>query len=122
MPSTPKVLAPFAERCITEQYLPAHFERLINTKMSQLKRSGKKVQIDLNDLYMWRQIPDNALIMLRESVFNKAKLNPFLAEDLEKGAYKTLMANAQEEYKHQQKMVKKGLRKHIQVDYNVLYC
>jgi hypothetical protein len=59
---------------------------------------------------------------LRDMIMQDARPNPILAYDIETGNTQLLRKKLAKEYRHQRRQVKKGLRKHISVDYNDMYC
>jgi hypothetical protein len=59
--------------------------------------------------------------MLRNIILNQTNLSSLIQEDIGQGLH-DIVKLANRECEHQKKQVKKQKRKHIQVDYNVLYC
>jgi len=127
LPIEPAVLSPFVERVILEEHLPKHFITTIKNEINRQKKEIKlnklkHIQIDLNKLYDWREdMPTNSYNLLRKIVMSKSTTNPVLANDIAAG-YLCVVGLASEEYWYQKQQVKLGLRKHIQVDFNLLYC
>jgi hypothetical protein len=115
------IMSPFLERTINQEHLPYHFVRLLEWEMKGRKKS---VRVDLNKLYEWnpKAITKTSYALLRSIVLKKNVVSPILEHDVMYGQTSNLIDMAQLEYEYQRRQVKKGKRKHIQVDFNVLYC
>ena len=113
-------VSPFLERTLKEQHLPYHLVK--NIKNAQM---GKKtnIRVDLNELYGWdTSIPHHSYCLLRSIIMKKNCVGPILEHDIKYNQTRHLLEMAQKEYEYQKKQVKQGKRKHIQVDYNLMYC
>jgi hypothetical protein len=121
--------SPFVERNLQCEQLPFHFLQIIEQEMKEQDRKRKfwdrkkSYQIDFNKMYGWTaQISRFSYQILRQVVMNKNSVNLVLENDIQKGYVKNLLRLAQSEYRYQLKQQKLGKRKHICVDFNVLYC
>jgi hypothetical protein len=121
-------VSPFAERLMIKDILPAHFEKLLDAEYKRQRREqqqGKRkyVQVNINKLYGYTaNAAATSNIRVRSVVLSKTQLNPVLEHDIQNNQTKHFYNTLIREYKHQKKQVKLGLRKHIQVDYNDMYC
>jgi hypothetical protein len=126
-----RILVPFVERLIAKDHLPHHFEKLIRREVKEQQKEVKSglrkyVQIDFNKIYGWeydeRTMSNAGRNLLRNVILSPNIVNPILERDIVTNNVEELLLRISAEYEHQRKQVKKGLRKHISVDYNDLYC
>lgn len=121
-------VCPFIERNIQQEFLPLQFVNLIEKEMREQqhqieKKTRRHIQIDLNKLYHWNStMTESSYNVLRRVILGSNKVNPILEQDIKTDKTATLLALATEEYKYQLEQVKRGQKRSIKVDYNLLYC
>ena len=120
-------LSPFVERTLSCEHLPLHFvksvEQELRSKRFELKiNKRKRIQVDLNEIYGWKYMPPSLHAVIHSMITNSDRCNPVLENDIKNNNVKFLLKQASEEYLFKKKQVELGLRKHISVDYNILYC
>jgi hypothetical protein len=79
------------------------------------------LQIDLNVLHMWKDMPKIVYVNLRSEILDKSITSPVLENNIKNNPEKVVQ-HGLAEYKHQMKQVKSGQRKRVEVDFNTLYC
>jgi uncharacterized protein YabN with tetrapyrrole methylase and pyrophosphatase domain len=122
-------VSPFAERLINKEHLPYNFIKLIEREIKRQQKQVKQgkcrfVQINFNKMFEMenqRAITDTVHKILRRMVMCEDQANDMLVKDIQRGNVDEIITAAKLEYEYQKKQVKKGLRKHITVDFNDLY-
>jgi hypothetical protein len=120
-------LSPFVERTLSCEHLPLHFvksvEQELRSQLHEQKTNKKKrIQVDLNEIYGWKRMPPSLHAVIHTMITDTDRCNPVLENDIQTNNLTFLLKQASEEYLYQKKQVKLGKRKHISVDYNILYC
>jgi hypothetical protein len=121
-------VCPFIEKNIQQDHLPFQFTNLIEKELKEQRKqiasnTRKYIQIDLNKLYHWNSnMSQHSYSVLRRVVLGGSDVNPVLEQDIKTDNTTILLALANAEYKYQEDLVRRGLKKSINVDLNLLYC